>query len=212
MRTLRETANGRYEEKKSVFLSRVLPVRSEEEARAKIADYRKENKGARHTVFAYIIDGTPVIERMSDDGEPQGTGGLPLLSLLQGRELKNVCLMVSRIFGGILLGVGGLSRAYKKAGEEALAQALFWQTTCAVEVTARLAYDIHAKLRPLLSTCQVVDEAFSDEVRVTLWIEQTKAAERMEELQSAAMGRLIWEKQHSAVFYRRSDGLLEPLE
>ena len=114
------TGNGasEYVEKRSRFLGLVQPVRSEDEAREIIAACKKQYHDARHNCWCYLLrDGT---ERYSDDGEPQGTAGQPMLNVFQRENVENVVCIVTRYFGGILLGAGGLTRAYAKAAKDAL--------------------------------------------------------------------------------------------
>lgn len=100
-------------EKKSKFICNIFYVENEEEAKDKINKIRKEYYDARHTVFAYIVlEDNNKIERFSDDGEPSGTAGKPLLEILKQKNIMNVLVTVTRYFGGILLGTGGLIRAY----------------------------------------------------------------------------------------------------
>lgn len=109
-------------EKRSRFISHIWHVESEEEAIKHINDTREKHWDARHNVYAYIIkDGG--IMRYSDDGEPQGTSGMPTLNVLRGAELFNVCCVTTRYFGGVLLGTGGLVRAYSGAAKMALENA-----------------------------------------------------------------------------------------
>ncbi len=108
-------------EKKSKFIANIIPVESEEDAFAKLDIIRKENRDARHNVFSYrIANGA---ERASDDGEPSGTAGVPILDILRGAKLQNVLVVVTRYFGGILLGTGGLVKAYTDSTKEALKKA-----------------------------------------------------------------------------------------
>ena len=106
-------------EKRSRFLGRVWPVESEEEARARIEEIRKKHYDARHHCWCYRIREGGV-ERYSDDGEPQGTAGQPMLNVFQREGVTNVCCVVTRYFGGILLGAGGLVRAYTQSFFERL--------------------------------------------------------------------------------------------
>ena len=108
-------------EKKSRFIGRVWPVDTEEEALAKIQEMKKKHYDATHNCWAYIIRDGAV--RFSDDGEPGGTAGMPMLQVLQREGLFNVVCVVTRYFGGILLGAGGLTRAYSKGARDALAAA-----------------------------------------------------------------------------------------
>ena len=107
-----------YVDKRSRFLGLVRPVGSEDEARTIIAACKKQYHDARHICWCYLLrDGT---ERYSDDGEPQGTAGQPMLNVFQRENVENVVCIVTRYFGGILLGAGGLTRAYAKAAKDAL--------------------------------------------------------------------------------------------
>ncbi len=106
-------------EKRSTFLGHVWPVESEEEARARIEETKKKYHDARHNCWCYRLREGGV-ERYSDDGEPQGTAGQPMLNVFQREEVTNVCCVVTRYFGGILLGAGGLVRAYTQSAKDAL--------------------------------------------------------------------------------------------
>ena len=107
-----------YVEKRSRFLGHVRPVESEEEARAFIAAVKKEHYDARHNCWCYLLKDGP--ERYSDDGEPQGTAGIPMLEVFRREGVSNLVCVVTRYFGGILLGAGGLFRAYTKSAKDAL--------------------------------------------------------------------------------------------
>ena len=107
-----------FTEKRSRFISHVWPVDSEEQARARIEETKKQHYDARHNCWCYLIKDGPV--RYSDDGEPQGTAGQPMLNVFQREGVENVCCVVTRYFGGILLGAGGLVRAYAQSAKDAL--------------------------------------------------------------------------------------------
>ena len=111
-------AEATFVEKRSEFIGHVWPVESEEEARAHIEASKKKFHDARHNCWCYIIKDGPV--RYSDDGEPQGTAGQPMLGVFQKEGVTNVCCVVTRYFGGILLGAGGLVRAYTQSAKDAL--------------------------------------------------------------------------------------------
>ena len=118
-RTIKEDGQVQEEIKKSRFICHAKRVYSEEEARAFIAAIKKEHYKATHNCSAFIIGERSEIKRTSDDGEPSGTAGVPMLGVLENHNLTNVCVVVTRYFGGIKLGAGGLIRAY--AGSVALA-------------------------------------------------------------------------------------------
>ena len=110
-------------EKRSKFIANVYPVDSQKEAVELINKIKKEAVGAKHVVYAYIIEGETLYTKYSDDGEPQGTAGVPVLNLLEKMKLRNVLVTVTRYFGGILLGTGGLVKAYTEAAKKGLKEA-----------------------------------------------------------------------------------------
>lgn len=118
---------GEIVEKKSRFIAEIRPVESEEEATAFIAEVKKKYWDARHHCSAFTIGENNEVARCSDDGEPAQTAGRPMLDVLLGRELHNVCAVVTRYFGGTLLGTGGLVRAYGGAVQEGLKTVWFWK-------------------------------------------------------------------------------------
>jgi len=116
-----DATNGpRIKVMKSVFFGTVISVNDDAAARPLVKKMKQADRKARHIVFAFRIDGNPVSEGMSDDGEPRGTGGLPVLSMLRHRELTNILVTVTRYWGGVKLGPGRLKRAYLEAAKKAL--------------------------------------------------------------------------------------------
>ncbi|NLK20855.1 MAG: YigZ family protein [Epulopiscium sp.] len=109
-------------EKKSRFIATVRPVKNEEEAQTFIEEMRKKYWNATHNVFAYQIGERNQIQRFSDDGEPSGTAGLPVLDVLKQEDIKNTAIVVTRYFGGTLLGTGGLVRAYGRCAKEGIVE------------------------------------------------------------------------------------------
>ena len=119
-KSIKEEAIAEIIEKKSKFIAVIKPVNTKEEAEKELENVRKKFYDAKHNCYAYIVDN---YEKYSDDGEPSGTAGAPLLTLLKNEELKNVIVVVTRYFGGILLGTGGLVRAYTESAQKALENA-----------------------------------------------------------------------------------------
>ena len=111
---------GEIIEKKSRFIGQIAPVATEEEAYAFIEKIKKKHYDARHNCFAFSVGEEMPLLRFSDDGEPQGTAGKPILEVINGSGIHNICIVVTRYFGGTLLGTGGLVRAYTDAAKEAL--------------------------------------------------------------------------------------------
>ena len=120
-KTVLEGGTGEIVEKKSRFIATVRPVKSEEEALAFLEEMKKKYWDARHNCFVYSVGLNREYTRCSDDGEPSGTAGRPMLDVILGEDIYNVAVVVTRYFGGVLLGTGGLVRAYSKAVQEGLA-------------------------------------------------------------------------------------------
>jgi len=120
--TIRQEATTELVVHKSRFIGFILPASSEEEAKSIIAKISKQNRDANHNCYAYRINGTQLVEKYSDDGEPSQTAGMPMLDLLRARDLVNIVAVVSRYFGGVKLGTGGLVRAYTKTIQSVLEQ------------------------------------------------------------------------------------------
>ena len=115
-----EGGQGEIVEKKSRFIATVLPIETEEEALEFIAKMKKKYWDARHNCYAYVIGERQELQRCSDDGEPNGTAGRPMLDVLLHEDIHNTVVVVTRYFGGVLLGTGGLVRAYQKATRSGL--------------------------------------------------------------------------------------------
>lgn len=120
-KTVYQEASAEIVEKKSRFIADIFPVSTEEEALECLEKIKKQYWDARHHCWAYVIRGEQILERCSDDGEPSGTAGKPILEVIKGAGLLNTLIVVTRYFGGTLLGTGGLVRAYTSASREGLA-------------------------------------------------------------------------------------------
>ena len=171
--------------KKSIFITHILPVNSEEEAQQALADLRKKYKDATHNCYAWRINAERILEKSGDDGEPQGTAGMPALNVLQKEELTDCVLVVTRYFGGILLGGGGLVRAYSHAAKIAVdAGGIVTRAECSI-VKIRCDYTFYGRLASLIPEQGgiVEDTAFEDAVTVKMRIPQ--------ELEPAFEARLV---------------------
>ncbi|MFB0957614.1 YigZ family protein [Clostridiaceae bacterium HFYG-1003] len=210
--TIREEGLGEYTEKKSVFTGRICPCSSEAEARQYIEGIRKQERTARHHVFAYVIGEKNQIVRYSDDGEPQGTGGLPVLNVLTQHGLTDVCLVVSRFFGGILLGAPGLTRAYGKAAADAAASVTHWQVIQGAAFMVTLPYDLHARLKSFLSELQVTQTDFSQSVTLHLLTTEEEVDGVMAELTNQTQGQAIFSEVTAGRYFLSKDGMLEPVD
>ena len=188
--TLAKETSVEIEIKKSKFIGYLKGTASEAEALEYIAAIKKQHREATHHCSAFRIAGAIALERYDDDGEPSKTAGLPMLSVLQGRELWNVTAVVVRYFGGTLLGTGGLTRAYSEAVRESLAddppvyRQLFavLALECPYNWNDKVSYELE---RQSISTGQI---DYSDKVEYELFVEKEKAADfirRFQELTEA---------------------------
>jgi len=150
MKTIVNRAEAEHVEKKSRFIAAAVPVTSEEEAASAINEIRKRHYDARHNVFAYVIrnsEGRGVTKRFSDDGEPSGTAGAPVLNVIEGLGLSDALIVVTRYFGGTLLGAGGLVRAYSKAAKMAVEAAEIVEKLPYTETKVVVSYHQSGKTR-----------------------------------------------------------------
>ena len=150
-----QAGSGEYEEKRSLFIANVAPVSSEEEATAFIESIRKKYYDARHNCPAFIIGRNRELTRCSDDGEPSGTAGKPILEVLLSAGVTNVAVVVTRYFGGTLLGTGGLVRAYTQATKEGLADAGIATMRFGKELTIGIDYTDVGKVQYILGSRQI---------------------------------------------------------
>ncbi|MBP1581462.1 MAG: YigZ family protein [Oscillospiraceae bacterium] len=166
--TIAAPAQDDFFERKSQFIGYIAPVSTEEEALAFLAEIRTKHRDARHNCFAYVLQSG--VKRASDDGEPQGTAGVPILDVVERERITDVIVVVTRYFGGILLGAGGLVRAYAHAAKLAVDAAQRKVMSPAVLVQVNMDYNQYGKINNVLSkyTCIVQDTAFTDLVSMKI--------------------------------------------
>ena len=166
--TVKSPAESSYIEKRSEFIGHTSPAETNEDAINFINHIKENNRKARHNVYAYILrDGN--ISRYSDDGEPQGTAGIPVLEVLRKNNLTDVCCVVTRYFGGILLGGGGLVRAYSHSTALAIEAAEVLKMYKCSELILSLSYDLYGKITYIFSDYEIkqINSDFSDGVKIT---------------------------------------------
>lgn len=148
-KTVFEYAEAEQVIQKSRFIARVKPVESYDEAQAFVAEVKKEYKAATHNVPAIIIGNKQEVKWASDDGEPSGTSGMPMLKLMSDLELTNLAVVVTRYFGGVKLGTGGLSRAYSSLAKAGIEAAGICGVTEGVEISYEIEYSVLPKIQNL---------------------------------------------------------------
>ena len=150
--TIKQYARSEYEEKKSVFIGEALPVQTEAEALAFIESAKKRFSDARHHVYAYVLRDNSIM-RFSDDHEPQGTAGMPVLDVIRKNGCTDTVIVVTRYFGGTLLGTGGLVRAYTAAALGALNDAEIIRYDIYTELSISVSYSDYGKISTALADC-----------------------------------------------------------
>lgn len=194
--TIEGRAVAETEEKKSRFIASLAHVETEEEALAFLEEIRAANRMARHNVYAYILRqggaGAAGRVRYSDDGEPQKTAGLPTLEVLQHAGLTDVVCVVTRYFGGVLLGAGGLVRAYTQGAVVALKAAQVVEMLPSCQYLCEVAYPLWDKVQYALKSLpvQLLSSEFTTAVGFTLLIRQTDAQSVLDTLTRVTDGRI----------------------
>lgn len=191
-RMLSKGAQAELVEKKSRFIATIRPVSSEEEAVAFIEEMKKKYYDARHNCSAFVIGSKGELTRSSDDGEPSGTAGSPMLEVLTGSGIRNIAAVVTRYFGGVLLGTGGLVRAYSGAVKMALEQCETITRRYGVQMLIKTDYNGVGKIQYLLGSKDVViqDSVYAADVQMTVLVPIEEYDRLCKELVEATNGRV----------------------
>ena len=186
-----QAAKAEFTEKKSRFISYISPAFSEDEALAFLRSIREKHREATHNVYAYRIKNSGV-SRHSDDGEPSGTAGMPLLDVFIRREIYDFCCVVTRYFGGVLLGAGGLIRAYARCAAEALEASGIGEMRETAVCQATVPYASYESVKRLLISCEaeITTEDFGADVNFQFLLDSSKLqllTDRITELTAGAI-------------------------
>lgn len=189
-KTIKRGGHSSLTEKKSVFIGDAVHISSEDEAKKFIEEKRKSYRDARHVVFAYTVGN---VVRFSDDGEPQGTAGSPLLDVIKKNELSNVLITVVRIFGGILLGAGGLTRMYSSAASSAISDAdiAFFEPYTEYKISVpygeygKLVYEIEA------GGGRVLSSSFAENVDIFFSVPSRNGSILVSRINSVTNGKIV---------------------
>lgn len=213
-KTVGNTVESRFTEKKSIFIGLAKRVDNEEEAKEFITEVKSRYKDARHHVYAYTIEEDMHIQRYSDDGEPHGTGGIPILEVIKKNDLRNVCIVVVRYFGGTLLGAGGLTRAYVKSAADAIDAAGVVERVSGHQIDLSLDYDLFGKIQYYLKESHIgikkVD--YTDIVNVSVFLETIQLEKAVQEIMNLTSGKAEIEILEEELFYKREMELLKEFE
>lgn len=182
---------GEIVEKKSRFIGQIKPVTSEEEAYAFIEEIKKKHYDARHNCFAFSVGADMPLLRFSDDGEPQGTAGKPILEVITSSGIHNICIVVTRYFGGTLLGTGGLVRAYTDASKAALANCETKIIELLIPTEIKTNYTDMGKIQYILGNhdVKILDTVYADDVLMKINLKKIEADGIIKEITDATSAR-----------------------
>lgn len=185
MITIKKSVQSEIVEKKSKFIANIFFVQSVEEAENKIKETKRKYYDARHNCSCYrVIEEGKIVEKQNDDGEPSGTAGGPMLNILQKKDLVNVVVIVTRYFGGILLGTGGLVRAYSDVTQKAIDEAEKREIILGVEYEVKVDYSNLEKLKYYARTnnINIINTEFQNEILCTIQISNENESEFLEDV------------------------------
>lgn len=193
--TIKDRAEASFIEKHSEFIGYLAPVTTNDDAVAFINEIKSKHRKATHNVYAYILRDDNIV-RYSDDGEPQGTAGVPVLDVLKKRGLTDICCVVTRYFGGILLGGGGLVRAYSHATSIAVDSASIMDMCSCYQLKFSMDYTLYGKVNYILPNfdIKILDTNFSNCVTITLLVKVERFEELNKKLIDVSNGSIIVEK------------------
>lgn len=197
--------SGEIVEKKSRFIGQVFPVETEEEAVQFIETVKKKYWDARHNCYAFVLGSKGEITRCSDDGEPSGTAGRPILEVLTGRGLKNILVVVTRYFGGTLLGTGGLVRAYSQAALAGLAESVIITKEVGIRIRIGTDYNGIGKLQYIAAGMElsVLETIYTDKVQMVLLVPEELCGKVKKEVTEATAGQAVIRQEEQAVYFAR---------
>lgn len=182
-KTIEKDLEGIIIEKKSKFIANLFYIENEEEAQQKINEIKKKYFDARHHCFAYrVLKDGKVISKQSDDGEPSGTAGAPMLNILEKQQLTNVLVIVTRYFGGILLGTGGLVKAYSDALKEAINNVKIEEIEDGYEIEVSLGYEDISNFEYFCSqnNIKIIKKEYTDKIKIIAEISKESYEKKVE--------------------------------
>lgn len=201
-KTVLEGGTGEITEKKSRFIATVRPVKTEEEALAFLEEMKKKYWDARHNCFVYSVGLNREYTRCSDDGEPSGTAGRPMLDVILGEDIYNVAVVVTRYFGGVLLGTGGLVRAYSKAVQEGLAASRIIEKRRGIALKVTTDYTGIGKIQYIAGerNIPILNSEYTDKVVLELLIPSEDVDAVQKAVTEGTNGRARMEKNRELYF------------
>ncbi|MDF2522749.1 MAG: uncharacterized protein K0R31_390 [Clostridiales bacterium] len=207
-KTILNPAVAEFEEKKSRFIATVKPVASEEEAVEFINELRSKYWDATHNVYAYLINSDRMSQRFSDDGEPSGTAGMPVLEVIKRKELQDLVVVITRYFGGTLLGAAGLIRAYGKSAALGIEAAIVVKKQLCTQVSVIVEYTLLGKVQNLIISKGYIlkDTIYSQDVELLVDIMVDEVEHFIKQITEATNARAIIEPGEKHYITLNEDG------
>lgn len=207
-KTIYEGGEGELVEKKSRFIATARPVETEEEALAFIEEMKKKYWDARHNCYVYSVGMNREATRCSDDGEPSGTAGRPMLDVLLGAGIYNAAIVVTRYFGGVLLGTGGLIRAYQAAAKEGIKNSDIAQVCDGITAVITTDYNAYGKLQYICNdnNVDIIDTDFGANVTIKLAAEMSVCDTFEKKLMDTFAGNVVLNDKENVKFCRNMAG------
>lgn len=202
--SIKENLVGEYSEKKSKFIANVYYINSEAEAQEIINSTKRKCFDAKHNCYAYrVFENGQIIEKMSDDGEPSGTAGAPMMNILRGKNLSNCIAIVTRYFGGILLGTGGLVRAYTEAVNNAFEDASLLEIKSGEAISFEVSYsDLkNAQYYCQNNEMQIVNQEFGENIKLHINMPKEKLETFESEIDTLKFTIMNLEKNGDVVYF-----------
>lgn len=202
--TVKNYGEASFEEKKSEFIGYAKRVNSEEEAKEFVNEIKAKHKQARHNCFAYVIGQNMGIQRYSDDGEPQGTAGIPILEVMKKGGITDCAIVVTRYFGGILLGTGGLTRAYTKAASMAVKEAGVIEKVQGLKLIVKIEYDLLGKVQYLCAkkNWYIEEIQYLEYVELFVFVETSSVEEMEKEITNLTSGKAEMVRSEEGIYFK----------
>lgn len=209
--TVKKYGEASFIEKKSEFIGYVSRVNTEEEAKDFVNEIKSKHKQARHNCYAYVIGQNMGIQRYSDDGEPQGTAGIPILEVIKKGGISDCVVVVTRYFGGILLGTGGLTRAYTKGATIAIKEAGLIEKVSGLKLSVKIDYDLLGKIQYLCTKNNWFIEGmqYLDHVEFFILVETSNYEIIEKEITNLTSGKAEIVKGEEAIYFKEGEQLFE---
>ena len=207
--TIRQYGEDEFIEKKSQFIGYAKRCESEDEAKAFVNEIRNKHKQATHNCWAYVIGKNMGIQRYSDDGEPQGTAGIPILEVMKKSNVTDCAIVVTRYFGGIMLGAGGLTRAYTKGASIALKSGGVVEKVEGVNISLEMDYDMIGKIQYMCgqNNWHIEDTEYTDKVVVHILAEVSLASEIEKSSIEVSNGKISISKSDVEIYFKEDNRL-----